>query len=487
MALRFRTIRWKLIISSLLAIGLPLMVFAYGMAGLLWSFYRDNLQQDLQSKARLIAEVCAPILSPNTPEDPEALARMVEQWRVHSDVRVTIVNAAGMIAAASTPEDIGKPVNDARRPGLRSAQNGQANWTIWKNPQYGNQDTMYVNVPVSEGGRIIGAVRVAYTLTQIQQKIGRVRAFLFASIGTYALLIVALTLWLAGSIAGPVEALTRDAQILARGDLSHRVHVKGTEEINQLGNTLNRMTQRLQHLEGMRRQYVSNVSHELRTPLASIRGLAETLLIHGESDPTLRARYLPRIVSQTDRLARLATQLLDLSQIESGTVLKFLGAVSLQAVVAEVASTCGEKAEAEGVRLVVDVPESLPELQADRDRLVQVFLNLMANAVRYTPRGGTITVTARQQDDRILASVSDTGDGIPAEHLPHLFERFYRVDPARSAKSGGTGLGLSIVEQIIKAHGGAVTVTSEVGVGTQFHLELPLTPPVTVPEAAGAA
>lgn len=477
MLFRFRTIRWKLIVSSLLAIGIPLMVFAYAMAALLWNFYRGNLEKELQSKAHLIAEACSPVLSPHTPDDPRTLRGMVQQWQTHSDVRVTITNADGIIEAASTPGDVGNPVDSRRRPGLREALSGLENSTIWKNPQFGNQDTMYVNVPVREENRIIGAVRVAYTLTQIQERIGKIRTLLFTSVAVYAALIVALTFWLANSIAAPLEALTGDAQRLARGELSHRIHLKGTEEVNQLGQTLNQMSERLEQLEGLRRQYVSDVSHELRTPLASIRGMAETLLEHGETDPELRGRYLPRIIAQTDRLARLASQLLDLAQIESGNLVNFFAPTSMAAVIEEATHTCSERANERGVQLVVTVADDLPQIIADRDRLVQVFLNLVDNAVRYTPAGGRVQVSAQAAGSKITVAVEDTGSGIPAEHLPHLFERFYRVDRARTLRSGGTGLGLSIVEQIVKAHGGTIRVTSEEGKGTRFDLTLPPVPP----------
>jgi len=476
---RFRTIRWKLIVSSLLAIGIPLMVFAYAMAALLWDFYQDNLKKELQSKAHLIAEACSPVLSPNTPDDPRTLTRMVNQWQVHSDVRLSIVNRAGIIQAATITEDIGKPIDERSRPGLLQALGDRENTTIWKNPQYGYQDTMYVNVPVHENGQIIGAVRVSYSLTQIQEKIGRIRGLMFTSVAIYAGLLVALTFWLANSIAAPVEALTEDAHRLARGDLAHRVHVKGTEEINQLGQTLNHMTERLQRLEGLRRQYVSDVSHELRTPLASIRGMAETLMTHGDSDPALRERYLPRIIAQTDRLARLASQLLDLAQIESGNLVNFFAPTSIARVIEEAAHTCSERATRAQVELHVEITDSFPEIIADRDRLVQVFLNLIDNAIRYTPRGGSVRVKAHLSGEQVVATVEDTGSGIPAEHLPHLFERFYRVDRARTLRSGGTGLGLSIVEQIVKAHHGTIHVSSEVGKGTRFDITLPLHPIAT--------
>ena len=474
MPFRFRTIRWKLIVSSLLAIGIPLMVFAYAMAALLWNFYRGNLEKELQSKAYLIAEATAPILSPRTPDNPELLRGMVNQWQAHSDVRVSIVDRAGIIRAATIPEDVGQPLNDQSSPGLRQALADVESSTIWKSPQFGYQDTMYVNVPVHEAGVVIGAVRVSYSLTQIQQKIGRIRASMYVSVAIYGGLLVVLTFWLASSIASPVEALTVDAQRLARGDLSHRVHVKGTEEINQLGQTLNHMTERLQRLEGLRRQYVSDVSHELRTPLASIRGMAETLIAHGESDPALRDRYLPRIVAQTDRLARLASQLLDLAQIESGNLVSFFAPTSVPGVIEEAVHTCNERASAGAVELLIELPDDLPEIVADHDRLVQVFLNLIDNAIRYTPRGGFVRVQAYQSEHWISAVVEDSGSGIPAEHVPHLFERFYRVDRARTLKSGGTGLGLAIVEQIVAAHGGTIGVTSEVGKGTRFEIRLPL-------------
>jgi signal transduction histidine kinase len=221
---------------------------------------------------------------------------------------------------------------------------------------------------------------------------------------------------------------------------------------------------------------VSNVSHELRTPLASIRGMAETLWIHGESDPDLRERYLPRIVSQTDRLARLATQLLDLAQIESGNLIGRFEPVSLQSVVADAMQDCASGADERGVRLVDRVPPDLPPVRGDRDRLVQVFLNLVDNAIRYTPEDGSVEVAATVMDDAVQATVRDTGEGIPEEELPHIFERFFRVDRSRSRRGGGTGLGLSIVRDIVHAHQGSIRVDSVPGEGTCFRLVFPLLP-----------
>jgi signal transduction histidine kinase len=478
-----RTIRWKLIISSLLAIAIPLMVFAFYLSTLLWSFYRDQLEQELKTKASIIADAVAPALSPDTPDDPEQLAGNVERWSPYTNMRVTIADANGVVQAATNPADVGERVTEVERPGMLEAlQLGRMTYEVWKNPKYGNQDTIYVNAPVEDGGRTIGVVRVAYTLGQIQENIKGVRFALLAGGAVYTALIVLLTILLAGTIVRPVEDLRKSAERLAAGDLDHRVSPMGTEEIVQLANTLNQMTDRLQQLEGMRRQYVSNVSHELRTPLASIRGMAETLQQHGDEDPSLRDRYLPRIVAQTDRLARLASQLLDLAQIESGNLVGSFAPLSLPSVVDEAVHTCRDRADERGVRIEDRFPENLPAVAGDRDRLVQVFVNLIDNAVRHTPEGGRVTLTAACDDRWCAASVEDTGSGIPGEHLARLSERFYRVEEARSLRTGGTGLGLSIVQQIVEAHGGRISVESVVGQGTRFTFTLPLADDASVTE-----
>ena len=519
-AIQPHTIRRKLIVSSLLAVGIPLVVVSILLAHLLWQFYLRQLERELNTQAFIIGDAAVPHLPEPSEDNRRSLLRMIYHWRLYSNVRVTIVDAQGIIRAATVREDIGFPLNDRVRPGMTAALKGDVNSTVWKNPRFGNQDTMYVNVPVRKQGRVVGAVRVAYTLTEIQENLGRIRLTLFSGIALYALLIVWLTIYLAGSLARPIEKLNRDALQIAGGDLGHRVHVDGTEEITHLADTLNYTTQRLQQLENIRRQFVSNVSHELRTPLAAIRSMAETLMQHGEKDPALREKYLPRIVTATDRLARLASQLLDLAQIESGNLVLYPAPIALASIVDDALRTCAPAAAAKGINVVTDVPPALPELHGDRDRLVQVFINLLDNAIRHTPSGGSIVVKGevggrkgkegegrgkRETEAKgkeepspesscfpllpptspsfpcVVVSVSDTGEGIPSEHLPHVFERFYRVDKARSRRSGGTGLGLSIVQQIVEAHGGSVAADSVVGQGTRLTITFPLTEPSFVP------
>ncbi len=473
-----RSIRWRLIIGGLIAICLPLFAFVVVIASLLWRFYLQRTERELDTQARMIADVLAPTLAaPRSSSLPAVLdpEGVVTRRRRYASSRVTIADADGVILASSLGRGLGTPVDDSRHPGLRDALRGHDNATVWKSPNFAFEDTMYVNVPVRYGGRVVGAVRVAHSLAEIQRDVGRVRSTLAGLIVAYALVLGALLAVLAQGIVRPIEALRRDALRVAGGDLAHRVQIAGRDEIAQLAATLNQMTVRLQTLEGLRRQYVSDVSHELRTPLTAIRSMTETVLQYGESDPALRARYLPRILGQTDRLARLATQLLDLAQIESGNLVGDFAPVALGEVLDEVVQTHAPRALALGVELTTSVPSALPSVRGDRDRLMQVFVNLVDNALRYTPPGGRVTLAARAEADHVEASVEDTGRGIPPEHVPHLFERFYRAESARTARSGGAGLGLSIAQQIVAVHGGVIAVTSEPGVGTRFRVDLPRT------------
>lgn len=229
---------------------------------------------------------------------------------------------------------------------------------------------------------------------------------------------------------------------------------------------------RLKELENTRREFVANVSHELRTPLSLIKGFVETLIDGAAEDPAVRLRFLQTIEKHANRLTFLIEDLLTISQLESGQVTLNRQRGFLRPLVARVCEDLATRAAARGVRLVPEVPEDL-ELRVDFDRLQQVLVNLVDNAIKYGRPEGVVRIGARLEGPRVEAWVSDEGPGIPADALERVFERFYRVDAARSREQGGTGLGLSIVKHIVQAHGGEVRAESELGQGTTFRLFIP--------------
>jgi two-component system, OmpR family, phosphate regulon sensor histidine kinase PhoR len=226
----------------------------------------------------------------------------------------------------------------------------------------------------------------------------------------------------------------------------------------------------LKRLEAVRRDFVANVSHELKTPLTVVRGYAETL---AKDDPPadMRAQFLKAMLDNAHRMQRLIDDLLDLSRIESRAWEPQPDAVMLAPLAEDVWRAIGGRA-----RLVVDVAEA-PDARLDPDAARQILTNVLENAARYTPDHGTVTVRSQRNDGAVSIAISDTGSGIPREHLPRIFERFYRVDPHRSREAGGTGLGLAIVKHLTEAHGGRVEAESRIGAGTTIRLQFPATLP----------
>ena len=232
---------------------------------------------------------------------------------------------------------------------------------------------------------------------------------------------------------------------------------------------------RLRRLEQVRKDFVANVSHELRTPLASIKAFAETLRGGALEDKKTGLEFVETIEKDADRMTRLVDDLLELSALESGRLTPSLEPLSLMEIAREAAESLRPLAEKRRVSLEVRDPGPLPKVLADRGQLRQVFNNLIDNAVKFNREGGAIVVAAESRGSIVSVSVKDTGPGIPSQDLPRIFERFYRVDKARSRELGGTGLGLAIVKHIIEGHGGSVSVDSRSGQGSTFSFTLPAT------------
>jgi len=229
----------------------------------------------------------------------------------------------------------------------------------------------------------------------------------------------------------------------------------------------------LRRLERMRQDFVANVSHELRTPLSSIKGYSETLLDGEKIKAEERKEFLDIIYRESDRLAKLIDDLLDLSKIESGKMSMAFIPIEIGPVIKRSAGVLEKLAREKSIKVEADIPSGLPNVLADENRLSQVFLNLLDNAVKYTPDGGSVKISVLPRDKYLQVDISDTGIGIPQDDLPRIFERFYRVDKARSRQLGGTGLGLSIVKHIVQGHDGQVWVKSEPGRGSTFSFTIP--------------
>jgi signal transduction histidine kinase len=283
---------------------------------------------------------------------------------------------------------------------------------------------------------------------------------------------VLLILGLSRRILAPIESLTAAARRMEAGDLSQRVEITSRDEIGDLARAFNAMAAGLARLEELRRNMVTDVAHELRTPLSNIRGYLEALQ-DGVVEP--ESRIIDSLYEETMLLNHMVDDLQELALAEAGQLRLERRPVALADVVNRAVEAVRPRAEAKRIVLQVDLPEDLPLMNIDPQRVGQVLRNLLDNALTHTPPGGEVAVAAHVSDQRVEVSVRDTGVGVTAEDLPYIFERFYRGDKSRSRATGGTGLGLAIARSLIEAHRGRIWVESTEGEGCTFTLALPLT------------
>jgi signal transduction histidine kinase len=293
--------------------------------------------------------------------------------------------------------------------------------------------------------------------------------FLAAGVG------VLVALWLTKRITKPIADLTQATRAIAGGSTPPLVPAEGTDELGELGRAFNRMAMQLAEDDAQRRRLFAGIAHELRTPLSVIQGTLEGMLDH-VIEPT--PDRVAALHTQTLLLKRLITDLRDLSLAQAGHLELHRQMIDLPGIAREAVEALAPFADERGVTLRVETDAAVPLVDADPDRVRQAVQNLVENALRHTPQGGTVRVVVRAMADAVHCLVADTGVGISPDDLPHVFEYFYRADPSRDRRSGGTGLGLAIVKSLIEAHGGKVTVESQPGRGSAFDLTLPRTVPV---------
>jgi len=294
---------------------------------------------------------------------------------------------------------------------------------------------------------------------------------LVLAVAIAVLVALLLTAALARGILGPIERLTVMVRKMEKGDFSQRIPVESKNEIGELTRAFNAMADGLTHLERLRRNMVTDVAHELRTPLTNIRGYLEALR-DGVIQPG--PALIDSLHEEALLLNRLVDDLQEVALADAGQLKLVRQPMVLKEVVEKAVSALQPSLVDKELIIGVDVPADLPLVEADAERVGQVLRNLLNNARTHTPQGGAITVTAKASDTAVAVSVRDSGIGIAAEHLPSIFERFFRADHSRTRATGGAGLGLTIVRQLVEAHGGRVWAESTPGVGSVFTFTLPL-------------
>ena len=296
---------------------------------------------------------------------------------------------------------------------------------------------------------------------------------LLIAVAAASLVALVVSLVFSRSILAPVVVMMNASQRIAEGHYDERVQLQGTDELNQLAGSFNKMAEQLEQVENMRRRLLGDVAHELRTPLTAIKGSMEGLMdgVLPATDETYQ-----QVHAEAERLNHLVNDLQELSRVEARAYQLDIRPLDASTLVRTVTKRLFPHAESKRITLDFELSPDLPHVLADEDRAVQVLTNLTGNALQYTPDGGRVTISAKRISNAIQFSVRDTGIGIPPEHLSHIFDRFYRVDKSRSRQTGGgSGIGLTIARALIEAHGGRIWVESAgEELGSVFNFTIPI-------------
>ena len=526
------SLQTKLFVSFMLVVALTLSAFAVGASVLVRGYFFKAKEQELVNKGYETAHLLDDFLAGRLTS--AQLVDLVDRIDGFLDARIWAVDASGRMIVMSSPQGRLRVRTGERNPepgsgqrmgqgpgqglgqgpgagmgmgpgmgqGRGQNQGGQAAGGMrnqaalrallegmapvfrgevltrtFFNPYY-EEDMMLVGVPVAgASGQTVGAVILNAPIRGLNDFLTRV----YWAIALVGVLALALTLLivrrLSRGIVRPLREMEATAAAMAEGSYDRRVVVTSRDEVGQLGESLNKLAcelggfvARTQQMEKVRRDFVANVSHELRTPLTIIKGYTEALRDGLVTDPEQIARYHQLIVGESERLERLISDLLDLGRLQAGHLTMETEPVPLGEVVDNVVGLLRSRAEAAQITIDWRQEPGIPPVRGNGDRLVQLLLILLDNAVKYTPAEGTITLRLAFADGRVVLTVADTGVGIPTADLPFIWDRFYKVDKAHSRSSQGTGLGLAIAREIAERHGAAIAVVSGESGGTTFTL-----------------
>jgi signal transduction histidine kinase len=452
---------WVLTAIAIIAVG----IYAFHSMS---NLYFQALENDIHTRATLLSEQVSPLVERM---DEQAIDALCKKLGNSADTRFTVILPDGKVVGDSD-ESPGNMEYHGGRPETRKALAGDTGMDR-RYSQTTEQEMMYIAVPLkNENLEILCAVRAALPMTAIKGELNRMTVRVVAAAILTGLLAMGVCIFMVRRITSPLLGMEHAVRQFSDGNFDHQIPSQQAIELDELAESFNTMSKQLSHLETVRADFVANVSHELKTPITSIKGFVETLLSDDWSHEPDVLHFLEIINQQSGRMNAIIDDLLTLSRLEQKEDIVLKEPTGLASVLDNAITLCQLQAEKKNISITMTCPEDLT-LTINAPLLEQAFVNLIINAIKYSEPNKTVQVLAEKQADQVMIQVKDEGFGIEKKHLHRLFERFYRVDTARSRNLGGTGLGLSIVNHIVQAHNGEIRVESTLGSGSTFRLFLP--------------
>lgn len=448
---------------------ISIMLFAVVISGTVFvrSYYYGTARQYLTSRINMISSILQRSYNDPAASFSAEVRSIVENWSEKDKMELMVVDSGGRIGLTSSgfvPEESLDSMEDFGQ-ALSSGTSGYYTGKISS-----GENIMAVCLMLPDNDLGYSAVRLVSSMEKIDRSVSVITMILIIICLAILILMFASGLYFIKSIVIPVRQIGSTARRYAVGDFSVRITKKNDDEIGELCDIVNHMASELELSEQMKNDFISSVSHELRTPLTAIKGWAETVGSMPDDAETI-AKGMRVITSESERLSRMVEDLLDFSRMQNGRFSLNKNTMDILAELGDAVLIYTEKAKHEGIEVIYDEPDMLPFVYGDRNRLRQVFVNIIDNAIKYSDKGGVVSVQATMSDARhIEVDVSDTGCGISPQDLPKVKTKFYKANHTRR----GSGIGLAVADEIVTLHGGKLEIFSEQGVGTTVTITLPV-------------
>ncbi len=464
------TRRW--IVKTLSFITLFLIAIAVTLFFAVRSFYYHTAETMLDSGNSSIVTMFFNLTSGTTDEEFNEAARdYIESFTNKDKISVWVINRHGAVIATSDGFDVPQ---DIAMPDYVSALTSESSYGEWTGEIRSGEKVMAKTYLLSknENGNA-AAIRYSVSLRAIDESLKNLLILMIlVCILMVSITVIPGAIYIEKTVRG-IKSTTEVADKIAKGEYGERIeNFRPDDEMGELCEAVNNMAEQIGTADKMKNDFISTVSHELRTPLTAIKGWGETILRIGGSDQALTEKGMEVIIHETTRLSKMVEDLLDFSRMQSGRMSLRIVRTDILAELSEAVLTFGERAAREGKVLYHSIPDVPAPMDADPDKIMQVFVNIIDNAIKYTAKGGTIRIDAQIEDDnpRLWISVKDTGRGIPNDDLPRIKEKFYKADSSER----GSGIGLAVADEIISMHDGELYIDSMFGVGTTVTVALPL-------------
>lgn len=464
MAKKSITKRW--IINNLGVIILALLVIAMAIIYAIQTYYYSSAKQYLISKLNAVTSVLSIHSQDSAANFSTEMRNMLETFNEKDKIELMAINSKGRVVLTSSGFS---PDADIVMPDYEDAMDSGEGTYIGKMP--GGEKILAVSVPISSMNSEYSSVRMVTSLTEIDNAIKNYTIAVAIVVLVIIAIVISTGLYFAGSIVKPIRQISGIARKFAMGDFSVRISSNSSDEIGELCTAINHMADELSNAENMKNEFISSVSHELRTPLTAIKGWAETLMIDGGSPDTMK-KGVGVIVNETERLSQMVEELLDFSRMQSGHFTLQNADMDILAELGDAVLIYSDKAKREGIEIIYNEPDMLPFVFGDKNRIRQVFINIIDNAIKYSSNGGTVTINAYEdeKEKKVVVSVTDTGCGIKPSDLAKVKTKFFKANHTRR----GSGIGLAVADEIIAMHKGTMDITSlGEGLGTTVSIILP--------------